>query len=113
MGDEKHSPLEAVMRDHIDRLRKDSGLSGTHVQEMVAKITGIGRGTINAYCRNKRPVGEKNGPKIADALGLTWDALVQAVEAARLTDSQRRAARVAEIQRVLPELQRELEELTA
>lgn len=65
------------MRRRIVLLRQKSGMTGDHVQDMVASITGIGRGTINGYCTGRLGLGIKNGPKIAAAMGLTWEALLQ------------------------------------
>lgn len=50
-------------------------MKGDHVQDMVASITGIRRGTINGYCTGRLALGSKNGPKIATALGVSWSAL--------------------------------------
>lgn len=63
------------MRARLDLLRRKSGMKGDHVQDMVAAITGIGRQTVNGYCTGRLPLGSKNGPRIAEALDLSWVAL--------------------------------------
>ena len=67
------------MRRRIALLRRKSGMSGDHVQDMVATITGIKRGTINGYCSGRLALGGKNGPRIAAALDMEWSALLEEI----------------------------------
>lgn len=81
-GEKIGKRLEDSMRKRIAVLRRKSEMTGDHVQDMVAAITGIRRGTINGYCTGRLGLGSKNGPRVAAALDLTWADLQREVEGA-------------------------------
>jgi transcriptional regulator with XRE-family HTH domain len=77
----------------LRRLLRERGWT----QDKLATETGIGRGTINAYCRGRRGLGSTNGRKIAAALGVDLSEL--GLSDSELSDDEMTALR-AEIEAV-------------
>jgi len=90
-------------RVHVGAVLPGLARSHGYSQKQLEKATGIGHSTMSGYWSGRRPLGEKNGKKIAAALGVPLSEL-------GLTDPQDLQADplIAQAEALLHELRRRL-----